>query len=77
MVMEISTSVFGKHKMAMEISMAFFFLQTQNGHGNFQGHFFYKHKMAMEISKANVYNVVAGEGRVKMTMAISVCSLRS
>ena len=106
MVMEISTSVFGKHKMAMEISMAIFFLQTQNGHGNFQGHFFlqtqnghgnfhvsfwqaqnghgnfqghffYKHKMAMEISKANVYNVVAGEGRVKMTMAISVCSLRS
>ena len=33
--MEISMSVFGKHKMAMEISMAIFF---------------YKYKMAMEIS---------------------------
>ena len=37
MVMEISTSVFGKHKMAMEISMTIFF---------------YKRKMDMEISKA-------------------------
>ena len=40
-------------KTAVEISKAIFFLQTQNGHGNFQGHFFSsKHKTAKEISKA-------------------------
>ena len=39
MAMEISKAIFCKHKMAMEISKASFFLQTQNGHGNFQRHF--------------------------------------
>ena len=40
-------------KMAVEISKAIFFLQTQNCHGNFHGHLFSsKHKMAMEISNA-------------------------
>ena len=33
----------------MEISKAIFY--KQNGHGNFQGPFFYEHKMAMEIAK--------------------------
>ena len=28
-----------------------FYLQAQNGHGNFQDHFIYKHKMILEISK--------------------------
>ena len=54
-------------KMAVEISKAIFFLQTQNGHGYFQDHFFSsKHKMAMEISKATFFSY-----KLKMAMEIS------